>query len=141
MELKTKTFLFILLAFLLGGVGGWYIGRTYFPRLPERHRPSWAEVQKQFADRLKLDHAQAVKVDSITEVFRQSFSQVQGQYMQLFHSKRDTLRMSIHALLSPEQKKLFDEYIKETGQREGRRREGGPERQPADSGRAERRRP
>lgn len=128
MELKTKTFLFILVSFLLGGIAGWFVGRTYFPRLPERHRPSWAEVQKQFSDRLKLDPAQTVKVDSITEAFRQSFSQVQGQYMGQFHAKRETLRMSIRALLSPEQNKLFDDYIKEMGQREGRRREGGPER-------------
>jgi hypothetical protein len=128
MELKTKTFLFILVSFLLGGVAGWYVGRTYFPRVPERHRPSWAEVQKQFSDRLKLDPAQTVKVDSITEAFRQSFSQVQGQYTGLFHAKRDTMRMSIRALLSPEQNKLFDEYIKGTSQREGRRREGGAER-------------
>jgi hypothetical protein len=128
MELKTKTFLFILISFLLGGVAGWYVGRTYFPRLPERHRPSWAEVQKQFSDRLKLDATQTVKVDSITEAFRNSFSQVQGEYMGLFRAKRDTMRMSIRALLSPEQSKLFDDYIKETGQREGRRREGGPER-------------
>lgn len=125
MELKTKTFLFIALAFLLGGAGGWYVGRTYFPRLPERHRPTWAEVQKQFADRLKLDQAQIAKVDSITEAFRQSFSQVQGQYMELFHSKRDTMRMSIRALLTPEQNGLFDEYIKEMDQRQTRRREGG----------------
>ncbi len=128
MELKTKTFLFILLSFLLGGVAGWYVGRTYFPRLPERHRPSWADVQKQFSERLKLDTAQTVKVDSITEAFRQSFSQVQGEYMKAFHAKRETLRISIRTLLSPEQNKLFDEYIKETGQREGRRREGGPPR-------------
>jgi len=127
MELKTKTFLFIVISFLLGGVAGWYVGRNYFPRQSERHRPSWAEVQKQFSDRLKLDAAQTVKVDSITEAFRGSFSQVQAQYMQLFHSKRDTLRMSIRAVVTPEQNKLFDEYIKETGQREGRRREG-PER-------------
>ena len=128
MKLKTKTFLFILVSFLLGGVGGWYVGRTYFPRLPERHRPSWAEVQKQYSERLKLDSAQTVKVDSISEAFRKSFSQVQGQYMGLFHAKRETLRMSIRAVLSPEQNRLFDAYIKETGQREGRRREGGSDR-------------
>ncbi|HCA78241.1 MAG TPA: hypothetical protein DEP53_00760 [Bacteroidetes bacterium] len=136
MELKTKTFLFILVSFLLGGVAGGYVGRTYFPRMPERHRPSWAEVQKQFSDRLKLDPAQTVKVDSISEAFRQSFSQVQGTYMGMFHAKRETLRMSIRAVLSPEQNKLFDAYIKETGQREGRRREGGSGRQAAEGGRS-----
>ncbi len=124
MQLKTKTFAFIVLSFLLGGVAGVYVGRVYFPRQPERRRPPWTEVQKQFADRLKLDSVQTAKVDSIMEAFRENFSRVQGQYMQTFHAKRDTLRMSIRVLLTPEQNKLFDEYVKETGQREGRRREG-----------------
>lgn len=124
MELKTKTFGFILVSFLLGGVAGVFVGRTYFPRQPERRRPPWTEVQKQYSERLKLDANQTVKVDSILEAFRQNFSQVQGQYMQSYHAKRDTLRMSIRALLTPEQNKLFDEYIKEMGQREGRRRDG-----------------
>jgi hypothetical protein len=124
MELKTKTFAFIVLTFVLGGVAGVFLGRTYFSGQADRHRQSWAGVQKQFADRLKLDATQTAKVDSILEAFRQNFSVVQGQYWQSFHAKRDTLRMSIRALLTAEQNKLFDDYIKETDQRESRRREG-----------------
>ena len=123
MELKTKTFVFILIAFVLGGVAGVFAGKSYFSGQPERRRPSWTAVQKQFAERLKLDPTQTVKVDSILEAFRQKFSSVQGQYWQAFHANRDTLRMSIRALLTADQNKLFDEYIKETDQRESRRRE------------------
>ena len=125
MELKTKTFLFIILSFVLGGVAGFFLGRTYFPPSGPGggHRPTRAEMQKQFADRLKLNPAQSAQVDSILEAFRQSFSQVQGDYWKTFHAKRDTLRMSIRALLSSEQNKLFDDYTKEMDQRESRRRE------------------
>jgi len=115
MGLKTKTFIFVLLSFLLGLVAGGYIGRTYFA--------GQGGIQKQFAERLHLNASQAVKVDSILEAFRQSFGQVQNGYWQTFHLKRDTLRLSIRVLLAPEQNKLFDDYIKEMDEREAKRRE------------------
>ena len=127
MGLKTKTFAFVLLSFLLGGVAGGYIGKTYFAPQGGGHRPTKATMQKQFAERLHLDASQAVKVDSILESFRQSFGQVQSGYWQTFQLKRDTLRLSIRALLTPQQNKLFDEYIKEMDGREAKRREN-PER-------------
>jgi hypothetical protein len=123
MGLKTKTFAFIVMSFLLGGVAGAYIGRAYFAPQTGGHRPTRATMQKQFAERLHLNNAQAVKVDSILEAFRQSFGQVQDGYWQTFHSKRDTLRLSIRALLVPEQNKLFDDYIKEMDGREAKRRD------------------
>jgi hypothetical protein len=127
MGLKTKTFAFVLLSFLLGGVAGGYIGKTYLATSGGGHRPMRAAMQKQFAERLHLNSSQAAKVDSILETFRQSFGQVQNGYWQMFHLKRDTLRMSIRALLAPEQNKLFDEYIKEMDDREAKHREN-PER-------------
>ena len=123
MELKTKTFVFIAVSFLLGGIAGGFVGRTYFSIPPSTHRPTRAEMQKQFADRMKLTPDQSVKVDSILESFRQSFGQVQKNYWQAFHLKRDTLRMSIRALLSADQNKLFDNYTKELDERESRRRD------------------
>jgi hypothetical protein len=122
MELKTKTFVFIILSFLLGGVAGGFISGP-----PGGRRPNRAEMQKQFADRLKLTPEQSTKVDSILESFRGNFSQVQAHYWQSFHGKRDTLRMSIRALLTEEQNKLFDKYIKEMDGHESKRRDG-PER-------------
>ena len=123
MGLKTKTFTFVLLSFLLGGVAGGYIGKTYFTAPGGGHRPTRAAMQKQFAERLHLDAPQSAKVDSILEAYRQTFSQVQKGYWQSFHLKRDTLRLSIRALLTPEQNKLFDDYIKEMDEREAKRRE------------------
>ena len=124
MELKTKTFAFIVLSFLLGGVAGGFIGKTYFAGSQSNRRPpSRVEMQKQFTDRLKLTPDQSTKVDSILESFRENFSQVQSQYWQSFHVKRDTLRMSIRVLLTSEQNKLFDNYIKEMDEREARRRD------------------
>jgi hypothetical protein len=123
MELKTKTFVFIVLSFLLGGVAGGYIGKTYFGGQMASRRPSRAEMQKQFNERLKLSPVQSTKIDSILESFRENFSQVQTHYWQSFHVKRDTLRMSIRALLTGEQNKLFDGYIKEMDGRESRRRD------------------
>ena len=123
MGLKTKTFVFVLLSFLLGGVAGGYIGKTYFAGQTGGHRSTRAATQKQFAERLHLNAMQAAKVDTILESFRQSFSQVQNGYWQTFHLKRDSLRLSIRALLAPEQNKLFDDYIKEMDQREAKRHE------------------
>jgi len=127
MELKTKTFVFILVSFLLGGIAGGFIGRTYFVSQPNTHRPSRADIQKQFAERLKLTPEQATQVDSILEAYRNKFGDFQKQYWQSFRSKRDTLRHDIRTLLSEEQNKLYDEYVKEMEEREGRRR-GGRER-------------
>ncbi len=123
MELKTKTFVFIVLSFLLGGIAGGYIGKTYFGGQMSSRRPSHAEMQKQFNERLKLSPVQSTKIDSILESFRENFSQVQTHYWQSFHVKRDTLRMSIRALLTGEQNVLFDGYIKEMDGRESRRRD------------------
>jgi hypothetical protein len=122
MELKTKTFVFILVSFLLGGVAGGFIGRTYFAGQPSSHRPSRAEVQKQFAERLKLSPSQATAVDSIFEAFRQKFTEVQKEYSQAFHSKRDTLRLTIRKVLTGNQNRLFDDYIREMDEREAKRR-------------------
>lgn len=124
MELKTKTFVFIVLSFLLGGVAGGFIGKNYFSGPPGGRRPNRPEMQKQFADRLKLTPDQSTKVDSILESFRENFSQVQSQYWQSFRVKRDTLRMSIRAHLTEEQNKLFDNYIKEMDGHESKRRDG-----------------
>lgn len=123
MGLKTKTFAFVLLSFLLGGIAGGYIGKTYFSTQGGGHRPTRAAMQKQFAERLHLNTDQTAKVDSILEAYRQSFGQVQSGYWQTFRSKRDTLRLSIRALLSPDQNKLYDEYVKDMDDREAKRRE------------------
>ena len=120
MGLKTKTFVFIVISFLLGGIAGGFIGKSYFANQGGSHRPTRAATQKQFADRLKLNAAQSAKADSIFESFRQSFSQVQSGY---WKTRRDSVRLSIRALLSADQNKLFDDFIKEMDERDAKRRE------------------
>jgi hypothetical protein len=123
MGLKTKTFVFVLVSFLLGCVAGGFVWKMYLGPQGPQHRPTRATMQKQFAERLHLNAVQSAKVDSILEAFRQNFSQVQKGYWQSFHTQRDTLRMSIRALLDPDQNKLYDNYVKETDSRESHRRE------------------
>jgi hypothetical protein len=122
MQLKTKTLIFIIIGFLLGGVAGVFIGRTYFAGPSGGHRPSRAQIQKQFATRLQLDSVQSARVDSLMETFRHKFEGVQKQYWEAIGLKRDTLRHEIRQLLTPEQNKLYDDYIKEMNERESRRR-------------------
>lgn len=123
MELKTKTFLFVIVSFLLGGVAGGFIGRTYFAGPENGRRPSRAEFQKQFAKDLKLDSEQEVKVDSLLEFNRNKIGSIQKQYADIYKLHRDTLRLAIRKLLTPEQNKLYDERIREHEEREAKKRE------------------
>jgi hypothetical protein len=122
MQLKTKTFGFIIIGFLLGGVAGVFIGRTYFAGQTGGHRPGRAEIQKQFATRLRLDSLQSARVDSLMESYRQKFGDVQKHYWETIRLKRDTLRLEIRQLLTAKQIGLYDDYIKEINERESRRR-------------------
>jgi hypothetical protein len=121
MQLKTKTFVFIIIGFLLAAVAGAFIGRTYFAGPTGGRRPDRAEIQKQFAARLRLDSLQAARVDSLMESFRHKFGEVQKHYWEAIRLKRDSLRLEIRKLLTPEQNKLYDDYIKEMDERESRR--------------------
>ncbi len=123
MELKTKTFLFIILSFLLGAVAGGFIGRTYFAPEGNGH-PSRAEFRKQFARDLKLTPMQEAQVDSILEFNRNKISNIQKQYTDVYKLHKDTLRLEIRKLLTPEQNKLYDERIRKQEEREAKRREG-----------------
>lgn len=121
MQSKTKTILLILVSFLLGGVGGAYAVKTFFPSQNGGPRGSRAEYQKMFAERLRLDAAQTGKVDSLFDAHRSRFGEVKKTYSEIVRQKRDTLRMEIRKLLSPEQNALYDSFIKEQEEREKRR--------------------
>ncbi|MBI3111216.1 MAG: hypothetical protein HYZ01_06550 [Ignavibacteriales bacterium] len=118
MELRTKTFLFIIASFLLGAVGGGYTVKTFFT---SPNGGSRGDYQRQFAERLHLDSAQAGKVDSIFDAHRARFSEVKKTYSEILRHKRDTLRLEIRKLLTPEQNGLYDGYIKEQEEREKKR--------------------
>ncbi len=120
--------MFIILAFLLGAVGGTFVGKSYFGKRDSfRHHPAREEVRKEFIKKLKLTPEQSVAVDSILEATRPKFSAIREQHTQLFQAQRDSLRKEIRTLLSQEQNLLYDRYIKEMEERESRwRRQGKP---------------
>ncbi len=119
MSPKTKTVLLILLSFGLGiFAGGFYCYSVYGSRGPQTHR-SQADFRKAFAERVQLDAHQNGQVDSLVEIYRERMN----VHRQTILSIRDTLRVEIRKLLSPAQNKLYDDYIREMDEREGRTRQ------------------
>ncbi len=122
MQPRSKTLLFILLSFLLGAVGGLFVGKTYYGR-DNRSRPSREGIRKEFAERLHLDAHQRAAVDSILEFHRGKFGEMRKRYSERFKAQRDTLRWDTKKVLSPEQHKLYDEFIREMDERESKDRD------------------
>ncbi len=119
MSPKTKTVILILLCFALGVVVGFVAERYYLnSRMP--HRPDFAQVRKDFAQRLQLDTLQLSQVDSLMDSHRKKVDDIR----KLFSSERDILRSDIRKLLNPGQNRVYDEYIKEL---DARRHEGDRE--------------
>jgi hypothetical protein len=109
MQPKTKTILFIILSFVLGGVCGAIIDRQVLNVHAPVPPPSREDVLKMFADRLHLDHQQVEKIDTILDTYRPTLD----MYRKYVRLTRDTLEDEIRKVLSPEQNKLYDDYIKE----------------------------
>jgi hypothetical protein len=119
MSPKTKTVFLILLCFALGVVVGFVAERYYLSsRLP--HRPDFAQVRKEFAERLHLDTLQLSQVDSLMDSHRKKMDDIR----KLFSAERDTLRSGIRKLLDPGQKSMYEDYIKEIEARDAKRHEG-----------------
>ena len=117
MEPKTKTLLFILASFVLGVAAGIAFKDTLLP-----HRPSYRselEWRKSFYERLKIEGEQIGKVDSILDAQRGRMN----VYRELMMATRDTTRAEIRKLLSDEQNRLYDNFIKEMHEREARERQ------------------
>ncbi len=108
----------MLLCFALGAVSGYVSEKYYFGNRTTRHADP-AEVRKEFAQRLHLDSLQIAEVDSVFDVHRRKMDDIR----KLFSADRDTLRGSIRKLLSANQNKLYDDYIKEMESRDTRRRD------------------
>jgi hypothetical protein len=66
-----------------------------------------------FADRLHLDNHQVAKIDTILDTYRPTLD----MYRKYVRLTRDTLEEEIRKMLSPEQNKLYDDYIKELDHR------------------------
>lgn len=118
MQPKTKTILFVLLSFLLGGISGYFFAMRNNGR-PTADAPGRGDWKAAFAQRLQLDSVQRARVDSVVDSYRVHM----GWHRQNLLLVRDTTRMEIRKLLTAEQNKRFDEYIKEMNEHEAKRRE------------------
>ena len=114
MRPKTKTIIFILMSFILGGVCGWFVQDRMFIR--SIHTPP--DVQKMLIERLHLDNRQIGQLDSILEV-RKKQIEIQRNMML---AMRDTTRMEIRRILSVDQIKIFDSILQEKDAREAKMR-------------------
>jgi uncharacterized protein YneF (UPF0154 family) len=113
MQPKTKTILFIILCFILGIAGGIVLDQKVLSSHAPVPPPSREDVLKMFADRLHLDNHQVAKIDTILDTYRPTLD----MYRKYVRLTRDTLEEEIRKMLSPEQNKLYDDYIKELDHR------------------------
>jgi len=118
MSPKTKTVLLILSCFLLGAVVG-FVAERYYLSTRSPRRPDFAQMRREFAQRLHLDTLQLSRVDSLMDSHRKKMDDIR----KLFSSERDTLRADIRKLLDPQQNSIYDEYVKEIEARDAKRHE------------------
>lgn len=116
MSPKSKTVLFLLLCFTLGAVVG-FVGERYYLGYRTPHRPDPGQARSEFAQRLRLDSLQLQRVDSLMDSHRKKMDDIR----KLFSSERDTVRAGVRRLLSPNQDRIYEDYIKEL---DARRHEG-----------------
>ena len=119
MNPKNKTILLILLCFALGAVAGYVADKYYSGSRPVR-RPDPVQIRREFAERLHLDSIQVAGVDSLMDSHRKKMDDIR----KLFSADRDSMRADITRLLNPDQKKIYDAYIKEMEARDTRKRDG-----------------
>jgi hypothetical protein len=132
MEPRRKLILYIVAAFVLGALGGAFVGNRVIPPRERSERHDGRSPMTEFAQRLKLDQRQTAMVDSILESHRAVFDSIRHLYGKAFRAERDSIRLRIQAILTDEQKGLYDDFIKQMDERASRRRpEGeGPDRRP-----------
>ncbi len=104
MKPKTKTLLFVLLSFVLGGAGG-YVGfesGMLRPTRPARMSPQ--EFRKDFHRKLNLDSLQIREIDSLLDVYWERMSVYRDAMMR----DRDTLRVELRRRLTAPQQQTYD---------------------------------
>jgi hypothetical protein len=124
MEPRRRLILYIVVSFLLGAVGGGFVGSKYAPRHEWQDRREGGSPLKEFSERLKLDERQSAIVDSILESHRAEFDTLRKSYGDAFRTHRDSIRHQIDRILSDEQRKLYQVHIQEMDQRDSRRSRG-----------------
>jgi len=121
MQAKSRVLLFILVSFILGGLAGALVQKTFLDK-PGPGRSSKSAVMKEFTEKLNLLPDQTKRVDSLLEAHKTKFSEIRKGYSEMLKTRRDTLRKAIRGVLTGEQNTLFDHYVKEMDERESRYR-------------------
>ncbi|MEK6650877.1 MAG: hypothetical protein AABY75_07865 [Bacteroidota bacterium] len=115
MKPKTKTLLFILVSFVLGGAAGYLADEAgLFGRGRGAHY-STKDYRQQFHRRLELDSTQVRSVDSLLDAYRERMNVQRDAMMR----ERDTLRSEIRRLLLPRQLELHEAMMREMDGRYG----------------------
>ena len=117
MQPKTKTILFILLSFLAGILCGWFLEDRVFSGAQHSRNRNPGDFQKMLVERLQLTEKQAAQVDTILETRRKQMDVFRKQALAM----RDTVHMDISKILNADQKKIFDDLIKDMNSRENKR--------------------
>lgn len=124
MKAKRIYFSLLVIVFIVGFGGGGYIGGRFFPiERPFNREEAQTHARKTFIEKLHLDEQQTQVVDSLVNAFRPQFDAVRKAHRQAIGVVRDSMKVEIRKVLSAEQNKIYDEFIKEmeTRNREGRR--------------------
>jgi hypothetical protein len=104
MKPKTKTLLFILFSFVLGGAAGYVAFDSGIFRPGRSARPSPQEFRRDFHRKLSLDSLQIREVDSLLDAYWEGMSVHRDAMMRA----RDTLRAELRRRLTPEQQSTYD---------------------------------
>ena len=84
MEPRRRLILYIIVSFILGAIGGGFVGSKLAGRHDWPDRREGGSPLKQFSERLKLDERQTATVDSILEGHRAVFDTLRKSYGKAF---------------------------------------------------------
>ena len=107
-----KTWGILLVTFLLGGVAGGALGRSFFSRAPfDPHAREFKVADLETA--LGLTPQQAPEIRAIIEDLRAQYSEICAEVRPRYDEGRARARTRMRALLTAEQQAKFDELIPE----------------------------
>lgn len=110
---RHKARLVIAATFLLGIVVG-ASGRYLFSKQPVSNQSGTNQrMIDELTQVLRLDSSQKTQVDQVLDETRAQYQNLHDQVKPQFNAIRDTCREHIRAQLSPPQKSLYDQWIKE----------------------------
>jgi hypothetical protein len=118
-------FVVFVIAVFMGGVGGGMILDRYVGPLPEAARmpgrrafgpasspaPAPAMVMRRLVRDLNLTPEQQTQLDQIFADRRKRIEQIQGEVQARFDSEQRDLRAAIEKILTPEQRKRFQDWL------------------------------